>query len=340
MPDYNYYCGNCLYRLGEDDEEDHEAKFHCKEESMEEFDDFKIYGKEWIYDIFDQLEIAEELLYIDKSNVKKGLFFSAQINLDAHLYGRRPRIAFILIDNAVELLLYGRIFLTDLVDSLDRKTIRRAKNFLGEKLNILTNQSIISQDNKNMVEFFHSIRNKLYHNIVHDGPLFIKLANTYLILCRDLLKKIYDVVYPIIYYKESFEFKETEIANILLRVLKKHLHDLKWNIRSMKEIYDIYKYINKRYENEIKYILESINSYFGFIDSSGKFTFPIKYDRNSISEILNSYIKLRKRRIDTSDKVKNLIGEIFKLITEISQINYILNSDMEMFYFQLELLED
>ena len=40
MSDYNYYCSNCLYRLSEEDSEDHEEKFHCKGESVEEFDDF------------------------------------------------------------------------------------------------------------------------------------------------------------------------------------------------------------------------------------------------------------------------------------------------------------
>ena len=42
MTDYNYYCANSLYRLGEDDDEDHEGKFHCEDESLDEFDDFKI----------------------------------------------------------------------------------------------------------------------------------------------------------------------------------------------------------------------------------------------------------------------------------------------------------
>lgn len=341
MPDYNYYCGSCLYRFGEDDEEDHKEKFHCNDEDFQEFDDFKLVGKEWIFDIFDQLEFAEELLYIDKQNIIEGrVFLTAQVDVNLHLYGRRPRIAYILIDNAVELLLYGKIFLTNLIDSLSSSDINNAKRYIGKKLEILVNESMLSPADKNMVEFFHIIRNKLYHNVIPDGAIFVKLANSYLVFCRDLLLKLYDIVYPIIYYKETFEFKETEIVSVLLKVLKKTLKDFKWNIRSMKEIYDIYINVKKRYKDEFEYILDSINLHFGSVDSSGKFIIPQKYDRNLLSTILNSYIKFKKRRIDTSDKVKNIIGEIFKILSEVYQINNYLNSSMEMFYFQLELFED
>lgn len=341
MSNYNYYCGNCLYRFGEDDEEDHKEKFHCDDENFQEFDDFKIIGKEWIFDIFDQLEMAEELLYVDKKKLIEGnVFFSAQVDLNSHLYGRRPRIAYILIDNAVELLLYGKIFLTNLIDSLSSTDISSAKYFIEKKLEILVNHSFLSLTDKNMVEFFHIIRNKLYHNIIPDRAIFVKMANSYLVFCRDLLLKLYDIVYPIIYYKETFKFEETELVSVLLKVLKKLLKDFKWNIRSMKEIYDIYINVKKRYLNEFEYILDSINPHFGSVDSSGKFTFPQKYDRNILSKILNSYIKFKKRSIDTSDKVKNILGEIFKILSEVYQINNYLNSSMEMFYFQLELFED
>lgn len=340
MSDYNYYCANCLYRLGEDDDEDHEEKFHCEGESLEEFDDFKIQGREWIFDIFDQLEMAENLLYFDEDKNRNQTFFSAKINLDGYLYGRRPRIAYILIDNAVELLLYGKIFLTNLVDSLNNSEIKKAKKYLHEKLKILINRSIISQDDKNMIEFFHIIRNKLYHNIIPDGALFIKLANTHLVFCRDLLLKIYKVVYPILYYKETFDFDENEIINVLLEVLNKNISDFNWNIKSMKEIYDLYSYVRKRYKDDKEHLLDSINSYFGSINSSGKFAIPNKYDMNSISDLLNSHNQLSTRIIDSPGKVKEVISEIFKNISVISQINYLLNSDMEMFYFQLELLDD
>ena len=208
MSDYNYYCGNCLYRLSEDDEEDHKERFHCEDEDFQEFDDSKIIGKEWIFDIFDQLELAEELLYIDKKKLIEGtVFLSAQVELNSHLYGRRPRIAYILIDNAVELLLYGKIFLTSLIDSLSKIDINNANRFIEKKLEILVNKSFLSSTDKNMVMFFHIIRNKLYHNIIPDGAIFVKIANSYLVFCRDLLLKLYDIVYPIIYYKETFKFE-------------------------------------------------------------------------------------------------------------------------------------
>ena len=105
-------------------------------------------------------------------------------------------------------------------------------------------------------------------------------------------------------------------------------------------IYDIYINVKKRYKDEFEYILDSINLHFGSVDSSGKFIIPQKYDRNIISKILNSYIKFKKISIDTPDKVKNIIEDIFKIISEISQINNYLDSSMDMFYYQLELLKD
>ena len=72
MPDYNYYYSNCQYRVKEevnDYEVEHQKDFHCDQIIEEEFDEKKLFGKGWIYDIFDQLELAEELLFIDKVKV-------------------------------------------------------------------------------------------------------------------------------------------------------------------------------------------------------------------------------------------------------------------------------
>ena len=341
MSNYNYYCGNCLYRLGEDDLEDHEEKFHCKGELLEEFDDFKLYGKYWIYDIFDQLEVAEDLLYFDVSKTKENLFFSDRIDLENYLYGRRPRIAYILIDNAVELLLYGKIFLSKLKDTLDKKEIKKVKNYMDEKIRILTDKGIITEDEGNHIKFFHTVRNKLYHNIIPDRAIFIKLANTYIVFCRNLLKTIYDVIYPIIYYKANvFIFEDKEIIDTLLTVLKKSLPDLKKNIISMKEIYDSYEFVSKRYRNEKMYLLDTLNGYYGFKDENGKYLIPTKYETNTIASLLNSFIQIKKKKLDTAQQIRNVIGEIFKYISEISQINYILDSSIEMHYYQVELFEE
>ncbi len=341
MPDYNYYCGNCLYRLGEDDSEDHEEKFHCKGELLEEFDDFKLYAKYWIYDVFDQLEMAEDLLYIDENKIKKNLFFSARIDLENYLYGRRPRIAYILVDNAVELLLYGKIFLSDLKNTIDKKEKKKVNNYIDEKIKILTDKGIITENQGNFIKFFHILRNKLYHNIIPDNAIFIKLANTYLVFCRDLLKTIYDIIYPIIYYKDNvLIFEDKEIIDTLLKVLKKSLSDLKWNIISMKEIYDSYEFVSKRYKDEKMYLLDTLNGYYGSKDEKGRYLRSNKYEAKTITPLLNSFIRLKNRKLDTAQKIRNTIGDIFKNVSEISQINYILDSSIEMHYYQVELINE
>ena len=75
MPDYNYYCGNCLYRLDEDVENDHERVFHCDGEILEEFDNIKFIGNGWIYDIFEgrNHEYALFLLSISLAFVEKNI---------------------------------------------------------------------------------------------------------------------------------------------------------------------------------------------------------------------------------------------------------------------------
>ncbi|KKN32839.1 hypothetical protein LCGC14_0809910 [marine sediment metagenome] len=59
----------CQYELFNDKNSDIINYFEVMTFHPKEFDEKKLFGKGWIYDIFDQLELAEELLFIDKVKV-------------------------------------------------------------------------------------------------------------------------------------------------------------------------------------------------------------------------------------------------------------------------------
>jgi hypothetical protein len=349
MPDYNYYCSNCLYRVKEevdDYEEEHQREFHCDQICEEEFDEEKLFGKGWIYDIFDQLEMAEELLFIDAKEVKDGWFstFSARFEPDEYLYGRRPRIAYILIDNALELILFGRIFFSDLkdkIDKLDRKTRNKVQTNIHKKIEILENEKIINPNQSDLIKFFHQIRNKFYHNIIFDNVFFIKLANTYIVLCRDLLKDINEIIYPLKNYKgDILKFDEKEIIDYLFLILKNYIDELKYNISKSKEIYDNDQNISNRYKTPRDLIVRDLNFYFAKYDNNGNLIVPNKYDSNELALLINSKNLLKKRDIDTAEKIQGVIGDILKNISEIIQINHILDSWIDSYYYAQEIMED
>lgn len=346
MSDYTYYCSNCLYRVKEEVEnyeDEHQKEFHCDQICEEEFDEEKLLGKGWIYDIFDQLEMAEELLFIDEKKLKNAWLssFSARFQPEEYLYNRSPRIAYILTDNALELILFGRIFLTDLKDKMNNKTIKNVEKNIHKKIEILEKEKIITIYQGDLIKFFHQIRNKLYHKIISDNTIFIKLANTYIVLCRDLLKDIFEIIYPLKYYKgDILNFDQEEIIDYLFRILKKYVVELKNNISKMKEIYDYDQNISKRYENPREFIIRDLNFYYASYDDNRNLLIPNKYDTNKLACLINSKNTLKKRNIDTTDRIQGVIGEILKNLSEIIQINYIFDSSVDSYYYAQELMED
>lgn len=351
MSDY-HYCSECKYRVLEDDnDESHKNKFGCDNLIETEIDYHRFESEYWLREILELLDVAEDLISIDSEESKPEVYnpFGMNYSSEDFLFERKPRIAYILIDNAIEKILFSKIYMTNLVDKLDKITFKKAKDSFPIKLNLIMSEKLISKDDKNLLLVYHQIRNKLYHNLIPEDILFLKLANTYLVFSRDILIKLFDIIYPLKSKKENLlKFNESEIIDLFLDILEKNLNELKKNLREEEDT--IFPYIqgirNKIYTDFQEYIMNlikdiiiirenpSFNPVFDEISSS------ISPNYSMIKDLLESVNIVKKMSEQNIDRIREKIAEIIKRIVRIFDINQILYFDISGFYEYMEMEED
>ena len=76
------------------------------------------------------------------------------------------------------------------------------------------------------------------------------------------------------------------------------------------------------------------------MNNKGDFKVPNKYKMNDIESLIKSKRILKSRDRGTTKKIENILGKIFKNISEIIQLNYIFDSDIDSYYCAKEIIED
>ena len=356
-----YYCSNCLFRISDEeyddndyDDEKHREKFGCQNFDLVEIEENQIQDKYWIWGILEQLNEAEQFLIGGSTPKNNEVEYIGAFGLRYEIiYQRQTRIAYILIDNAIELILYSKIFLTPIKDKLKKTYLEKLKNSYHEKINFFLSENLVSENEKNMLIVYHQIRNKLYHTFIPQHNLFLKLSNTYLVFCRDFLLKIFNIVYPLIEKKTNIlKFEESEVVNLLLEILIQQIDQLKKKLRKEKrEIFQYRKNVLKKtlfcnFKDYIEFTLKL--SYFSrgkenhiktFAEMYNK-TVPIEMSYKNLKDLKYSGLILANLPENTIEKIQNKITQIIRQIAKINDINEILDNDTRLFYDYIELQED
>ena len=328
MNEYYHYCQTCLYRISEEDfnnKEVHAKKFGCNDLKIKlQYNDFK--NDFWIQGIFEQLDEAENYLILHSKEEKNLTIDDYDPNLEDKylLVDRHPRIAFILIDNVTELILYSKIFFSSLTDNIEQSNYTKIERYYNEKVKFIFSKNLISEKEKDLLITFHEIRNKLYHIFIPEKFLFLRLANTYLLFCRDIFLKLFQIVYPIKYKKiNKLDFEENAIFEFLLILLEDELETLKANLAVQeRDIYSSKKdNIAKNFKDFKEYLLNLIS-----------------FEINEFDDLLKCYSKLKEESENKNVKIKVKIENLFKRLVEIVEINQILHYDITEYYAYLDYL--
>jgi len=329
MNEFFHYCVNCLYRVMEDDYNDkklHQQKYGCNNlESKTQY--HKIEKDFWLQGILEQLDEAENLLIIRSKEDRNLTIDDYDPNLEDKylLIDAHPRIGYILIDNAMELILYSIIFFTSLKEEIEASNSYKIERFHDKKLNFLFSKDLISEKERNLLIIFHEIRNKLYHFFIPEKFLFLKLANTYLLFCRDLLLKLFNLVYPVKNKKvNTLNFEETDLYALLIDILENEVETLKANlVVQERSVYSSKKdNFAKKFKDFNDYIINLLSD----------------LDSDEFNELLNAETKLRKEFENQNIEPKIKIESLFKTMVKIGEINQILYDDIREYFAYLDYL--
>lgn len=127
------------------------------------------------------------------------------------------RIAMICIDNAVELMIKSYLALNKRSLGIEYKEYKKGNESFPRMLNLLQKYSNdkISLDELDKIEYFHVIRNNLYHQ--GSGISVIKIFVTkYVILAQDLLSRLFQ--FELILITDDISRKQGEFLQIFRNI--------------------------------------------------------------------------------------------------------------------------